>query len=63
MDCPLHIFVQGAIFMCRKNQLCGCALMAFGFGLLVGCCLESTFFCCCVGLGIMALGLWCNTKK
>ncbi|MCD7755401.1 MAG: hypothetical protein LUJ09_03575 [Firmicutes bacterium] len=49
--------------MCRKNQLCGCALAAFGFGLLIGTCLESAFFCCCAGIGIMALGAWCARKK
>jgi len=49
--------------MCRKNQLCGCALIAFGLGLLVGTCLEATFFCTTLGLGIMALGFWCNGKK
>ena len=49
--------------MCRKNQLCGCALMAFGFGLLVGMCLESGFFTFLIGIGIIGLGLWCNGKK
>lgn len=49
--------------MCRKNQLCGCALIAFGLGLLIGSCLESGFFCFFIGVGIMALGFWCNGRK
>lgn len=54
---------QGVLFVCRKNQLCGAVLIAFGFGLLVGICLESTFFTCCMGIAIMGLGFWCCGKK
>ncbi|MBQ3541771.1 MAG: hypothetical protein IJA45_01435 [Oscillospiraceae bacterium] len=49
--------------MCRRNQLCGSALITFGLGLLVGNCLESGFFCFLMGLGIIFLGLWCIGKK
>lgn len=49
--------------MCRRNHLCGCALIAFGFGLLIGTCLESGFVCFCIGIGIMGLGFWCMGKK
>ena len=49
--------------MCRKNQLCGCALLTFGLGLLVGMCLESGFFCFFVGIAIMCLGCWCMKRK
>ena len=49
--------------MCRKNHVCGCALITFGFGLLVGLCLESGFICSLIGLGIMILGFWCLGKK
>ena len=49
--------------MCRKNELCGFALVAFGFGLLVGLCLESGFTCSCVGLGFIIFGFWCAKKK
>jgi hypothetical protein len=49
--------------MCRKNQLCGSTLIAFGLGILVGTLLESGFFTFCIGLGIMALGFWCVGKK
>ena len=49
--------------MCRKNQLCGSALIAFGLGLLIGICLESGFFCFLIGVGIMGLGCWCLGKR
>ena len=49
--------------MCRRSQLCGCALIAFGFGLLVGSCLVSGFWCSLIGVGIMSLGFWCMGKK
>ena len=49
--------------MCRRNQLCGSALVAFGLGLLVGMCLESGFFCFTVGIAIMVMGLWCMKKR
>jgi len=49
--------------MCRKNQLCGCALITFGLGLLVGNCLESGFVCFVIGVGISVLGFWCAGKK
>lgn len=54
----LEVFV-----MCRKNQLSGCALMAFGLGILVGLCLESGFFCFVIGFVIIGLGAWCAAKK
>lgn len=49
--------------MCRKNQLCGCMLAAFGVGLLFGNFMESGFFCFCIGIGFMAAGVWCLCKK
>jgi hypothetical protein len=36
--------------MCRRNQLWGCVLLAFGFGVLVGTWLESGLFCHLFGL-------------
>lgn len=42
--------------MCRQNQLFGCALMAFGFGVLLGMCLESGFLCGCLGFGLVIFG-------
>ena len=49
--------------MCRKNELCGFALVTFGFGLLVGLCLDSGFICSCIGLGFIVLGFWCAKRK
>ncbi len=49
--------------MCRRNQLCGAVLMAFGVGVLIGSCLESGFFCFCLGAGMIGLGCWCAGKK
>lgn len=49
--------------MCRQNQLFGCALMAFGLGLLIGAWLESGFLCHCFGFGLLVLGLLTVRKK
>ena len=49
--------------MWRKNQVCGCALIAFGLGILIGSCLQTGFFCFFGGFGIIALGCWCAKKK
>lgn len=49
--------------MCRRNHICGCALVAFGSGLLVGLFLESGFLCAVIGLGLTALGIWCFGRK
>ena len=49
--------------MCRKNQLCGSALVAFGAGLLVGLLLNSGFVSFLIGVGIIGLGCWCMSKK
>lgn len=50
-------------FMCRRNQLWGWILVAFGAGLLLGIWLESGFFVCCLGLGAVALGVLTISKK
>jgi hypothetical protein len=49
--------------MCRRNHLWGWVLIAFGAGLLLGLFLESGFFCAVIGLGLMALGIWCFGRK
>ena len=49
--------------MCRKNLLCGCALIAFGLGLLIGTWLESGFFCFFLSMTMIALGFWCSGRK
>ncbi len=49
--------------MCRRNQLCGVWLAGVGIGLLVACFFESGFFCCCVGIGLVAAGVCLLQKK
>ena len=49
--------------MCRRNQLWGLVILAFGFGLLVGCWLESELVRNCCGIGLMAVGLLVVQKK
>lgn len=49
--------------MCRRNQLCGFALLAFSLGLFVGTMLESGFVCFFLGMGLMGMGFWCIGKK
>lgn len=49
--------------MCRQNQLWGCMLLAFGFGVLVGHWIEGGFFACCFGLGMMLIGCGMARKK
>jgi membrane-bound ClpP family serine protease len=49
--------------MCRKNQLIGVALAAFGLGLLVASFFESPFFCGCIGLIALAAGVVILQKK
>ena len=49
--------------MCRRNQLCGCALVTFGLGLLIGSWLEIGIFSFFAGIGIICLGCWCSKKK
>jgi len=49
--------------MCRRNQLQGVALVGLGLGLLVGCMIEGTFWCCALGIGAVLLGLVQCQKK
>ena len=49
--------------MCRKNQLIGVALGAFGLGLLVASLFQSLFFCGCVGVGCITIGIVILQKK
>lgn len=49
--------------MCRQNQLRGCCSLAFGIGLMIGCFIETGFWCCILGLGAVTLGLLQLTKK
>lgn len=49
--------------MCRKNQLRGWAVLAFGLGLLIGNGLESAFFCLCSGIGLIIFGFCLCRRK
>ena len=49
--------------MCRKNQLCGMALLGFGLGLLRASFFESALVCGCLGLIGMAVGIVILQKK
>lgn len=49
--------------MCRKNQLLGVAVAAFGLGLLIGCFFESGFFCGCVGIALTVAGVVLMKRK
>lgn len=42
--------------MCRRNQLHGWILLAFGLGLLIGLCLESGFLAVFLGIGMALAG-------
>jgi len=42
--------------MFRQNQLCGCAALAFGIGLLIGLWVESAFWGHCFSIGIILFG-------
>lgn len=49
--------------MCRQNQLRGMLLLGLGLGLLVGCCLESAFLCCALGVGAVMGGFLCLLRR
>ena len=49
--------------MCRKNQLWGMAVLAFGLGLVVGCWLESELARICCGFGLLVAGFLILQKK
>lgn len=49
--------------MCRRNQLLGCAVIAFGLGLLVGHCLESALVCNTAGVVIIVFGFGVLKRK
>jgi len=49
--------------MCRRNQLLGCALIALGFGMLVGIWIESELFCHLLAFFVVFLGITVCRKK
>lgn len=54
--------MQGVFFMCRRDQLLGKLLLAFGLGLLLGTWIGSDFWCCCFGIIAGVLG-WMALKR
>lgn len=42
--------------MCRRNQMNGCCLTAFGIGLLLGQWITSAFLCIVGGIALICLG-------
>ena len=49
--------------MCRKNQLLGIAVLAFGLGLMVACWMASEFVRNCLGFLLIGLGVLILQKK
>ncbi len=49
--------------MCRKNQLQGWAVIAFGIGLLVGTKIGGGFLVGCLGVGIISFGFSLLLKR
>ena len=42
--------------MCRRNQLYGCTLIAYGAGILTGALVSAQVLCVCLGLGALIAG-------
>ena len=62
-SCPLHIrCVQGAVFMCKKNELFGSCLMAVGAGPLLSLMFASEFAMAFIGIGLLVCGLFCARR-
>lgn len=49
--------------MYTRKKLLGCVLAAFGLGILVGLWLEGGFFCFCIGVAMVAVGLMVMRRK
>ena len=49
--------------MCRRFQTCAVSLIAFGAGVLLGCCLEGGLVVICLGIGGVLAGLYLLQKK
>ena len=57
------MLAQGVFSLCRKNQLLGMAALAFGAGLLVCCWFESEWRRTCLGIALVAWGIFTLQKK
>ena len=49
--------------MCRKNELFGSIIMAFGAGILVSLLFASDFVLALIGVGFLICGLCCCKKQ
>lgn len=49
--------------MCRRDQIQGIGLLAFGLGLLVACWFESRFWQICFGVCLLGAGFLILLKK
>lgn len=49
--------------MCRRNQVWGWLLAAFGLGLLIGTQIESGFLCVCLSFGAIIIGFAVSRKN
>ena len=48
--------------MCRQSLLCGCCLLTFGVGILVGTWMKSGLACHLLGVGLIFLG-FCALRR
>lgn len=55
--------MQGVFSLCRRNQLLGYSVLAFGAGVLVGLWINSGFFAHCFGILLMGVGMYIARKK
>jgi hypothetical protein len=48
--------------MCRQNTLRGLCCICLGVGMLIGCCIESGFWCCALGISGVIFGIILQKK-
>ena len=49
--------------MCKRNEMLGSCLMAFGAGLMVSMFFRSDFVLCLLGMGALVWGLLCCRRR
>ncbi len=49
--------------MCRKQQLQGWCLVCFGFGLMVGHCIDAWLYCGLGGFLLVVFGFFCMGRR
>lgn len=55
--------MQGALCMCRKNQLLGCALAAIGVGVLLSQLMGGGILCAIIALALIGAGVVLAGKR